>query len=85
MDTEYIMTTNIVKQKCPDCGTMECVIQGAVIAGKEFKEGDEIITKFKSYNLYKCLKHHHKFLVERTQEEQELTEKYIVSKKIKLD
>jgi len=62
------------------------VLDPAVVyVGVEVAKEIKTITKFKSYNLYKCLKCHHRFLVERTPTEQALIEKYIKSSEIKLD
>lgn len=70
----------IIKKTCPECKNGICIIKGAVIASKEI---DGKIQK-KSYNHYTCGKCKRNFLVERTLEEQQLTEKYIKSSEIKL-
>ena len=70
--------TNVILNKCPICGHGKVDIQGAIIK----VEGTSEV----SYNLYKCLKKPHQFLIKRKGDvkEQKLTEKFIKSEAIML-
>ena len=74
--------TILIQKPCTKCNAVPCRLMGAVIGSTQIKE--RIIEK--SYNMYWCPKCRTRFVVERSKDEaeQKLTEKYIVSSKIKL-
>ncbi len=75
--------TNLINKKCPQCGHPESDILGVIIRGRSCKKGGG-----KQFlNHYQCLKCKQIFEVIRkgNKTEQELTEKYIKSKFIKLE